>query len=121
MVTQAATTQGRLDIRAAWSRILPDTGHCCDSVRLPLPAPVEAQARQRLLEDCPYAYYFQRLSFQFAGGVLTVRGRVPTFYLKQLVQSRLRSLDGVKEIDNQVNVVSATGLSSEPRNGSGSE
>ena len=40
---------------------------------------------------------------------------VPTFYLKQILQTWLRKLDSVKQIDNQVDVVSATGLSSEPR------
>jgi hypothetical protein len=46
-------------------------------------------------------------------GVLLLRGRVPTFYLKQMLQSWLKDLDGVSRIDNQVDVVSATGLSSE--------
>lgn len=84
-------------------------------VRLPLPAPVEIRAQQRLLEDCPYAFYLQCISFQFNNGVLTVRGRVPTFYLKQIIQTRLRDLEGVTQVDNQVDVVSATGLSSEPQ------
>jgi len=43
-----------------------------------------------------------------------LRGRVPSFYLKQILQTWLRRLDGVEQIDNQVDVVSATGLSSEP-------
>jgi BON domain-containing protein len=88
---------------------------CCGLVRMPLPPPVESRARQRLLEDCPYAFYFKSITFQFEDGRLIVRGRVPTFYLKQMLQVLLKNLDGVKQIDNQVDVVSATGLSSEPR------
>jgi hypothetical protein len=90
---------------------------CCAELRLPLPPPpsVAELARQRLGSGCPYAFYFRRVTLQFQDGVLTLRGRVPTFYLKQLLQSWLKDLDGVREIDNQVDVVSATGLSSEPR------
>jgi hypothetical protein len=80
---------------------------------LPLASSVEEQARQRLANNCPYAFYFKQITFEFAGGMLTLRGRVPTFYLKQMLQSWLRDLDNVKHIDNQVDVVSATGLSSE--------
>jgi hypothetical protein len=91
----------------------------CLELRLPLPPPpsVEELVRQRLGNGCPHAFYFRRVTFQFQDGVLTLRGRVPTFYLKQLLQSWLKDLDGVREIDNQVDVVSATGLSSEPRPG----
>jgi hypothetical protein len=34
-----------------------------------------------------------------------VRGTVPTFYLKQLLQNVLKDVDGVRAIDNQVAVV----------------
>jgi hypothetical protein len=45
------------------------------------------------------------------GEVLTVRGSVPTFYLKQLLQSLLRDIDGVGRIDNQVEVIHPDSLS----------
>jgi hypothetical protein len=46
--------------------------------------------------------------FDFAcrNEVLTVRGAVPTFYLKQVLQSALKEVGGVRVIDNQVAVVS---------------
>jgi hypothetical protein len=50
----------------------------------------------------------------FDGEVLSVHGRLPSFYLKQLVQSLLGGLDGVHRIDNRVAVVSAFGRSSVP-------
>jgi hypothetical protein len=52
--------------------------------------------------------------FQFSeeDGVLMVRGCVPSFYLKQILQTVLSDLDGVCWIDNQVEVVSPNGLSS---------
>jgi hypothetical protein len=88
---------------------------CCGVLQMPLPPPIEIVARQRLQENCPYAFYFRCISVQFRDGVLTLRGRVPTFYLKQMLQTWLRNLDGVQRIDNQVDVVSSTGLSTEPR------
>jgi hypothetical protein len=44
------------------------------------------------------------IEFQYQGDVLVVRGKLPTFYLKQILQSVLRDLDGVRRIDNQVTV-----------------
>jgi len=46
------------------------------------------------------------------GDVLTVRGQVPSFYLRQVLQTVLNRLDGVGVVDNQVDVISCDGLSS---------
>jgi hypothetical protein len=43
-------------------------------------------------------------------GVLIIRGRVPSFYLKQVLQTALREVDGVRQVDNRVQVASPTGL-----------
>lgn len=45
-------------------------------------------------------------------GVLLVRGQVPSFYLKQLLQSALEGVAGVWKVENRVDVVSPDGLSS---------
>ncbi len=37
-------------------------------------------------------------------GTLVLSGHLPSFYLKQLLQTTIRGIDGVKEIDNQVSV-----------------
>jgi hypothetical protein len=37
--------------------------------------------------------------------VLIVRGQVPTFFLKQVLQRTLMELEGIERIDNQVEVV----------------
>ena len=50
--------------------------------------------------------------FVVRNGVLILRGSVPSFYLKQVLQHTLKNLDGVRRIDNQVTVVSSEGLSS---------
>ena len=44
--------------------------------------------------------------FECDENVLIVRGAVPTFYLKQLLQSALTRIDGVDRIDNRVDVIS---------------
>jgi osmotically-inducible protein OsmY len=40
-------------------------------------------------------------------GVLTLRGIVPTYYLKQLAQSFVSELEGVIEINNQLKVITS--------------
>jgi hypothetical protein len=45
------------------------------------------------------------LEFEHQDDVLVVRGRVPTFYLKQLLQTLLKRLNGTPRIDNRVEVV----------------
>jgi hypothetical protein len=70
-------------------------------------------ARGRLNERCPYAFFFREIQLEFADGVLTAKGRVASFYLKQLLQTFLREVEGINRIDNQVDVVSSSGLSSD--------
>jgi osmotically-inducible protein OsmY len=73
---------------------------------------VKQLARRRLSENCPYALYFRNVSIEVKGDRLTLHGRLPSFYMKQMLQTMLKDLDGVKKIDNRVDVVSSTGLSS---------
>ena len=73
---------------------------------------VETAAKKRLAEEHPHGFYFGQVECVFEDGVLRLRGRVPTYYMKQLLQSRLANIDGVDWIDNEVDVVSSVGLSS---------
>ena len=52
-----------------------------------------------------------RFEFHCDEDVLIVRGNVPSFYLKQVLQCVLRDVEGVRGIDNQVMVISSRGLS----------
>ena len=72
---------------------------------------VECLACQRLTEDCPYAFYFRDITCQYDSGKLIVRGRVPTYYLKQIITARLREMQEVSCLRNEVDVVNAEGLS----------
>lgn len=42
---------------------------------------------------------------EFADGVLFLRGRVPSFYCKQLAQEAVGRLPGVLDVVNQIDVV----------------
>jgi hypothetical protein len=52
------------------------------------------------------------ITYRLDDETLVVRGFVPSFYLKQMLQTALRQIDGVYAVDNQVEVVSLDGLSS---------
>lgn len=41
---------------------------------------------------------------EFHEGVLTLRGRVPTYHLKQMAQTLIGSLDGILEVSNRLEV-----------------
>ena len=63
---------------------------------------VTSQARSRLERSAYYA--LKRIACDFHEGVLTLRGRVPSFYLKQLAQALLVGLDHVEVLVNHVEV-----------------
>lgn len=65
---------------------------------------VAASAR-KLVEQLPhFRTVVAQLDFQCVDGRLIVRGPVPTFYLKQILQRTLLSLEGVERLDNRVHV-----------------
>src|SRR5687768_15932486 len=73
---------------------------------------VADRVQQRLLA-CPYSYCFNRVKWCYAHGTLTLEGIVASFYLKQVLQTMLHSVENVNRITNDVDVVSSTGLSSD--------
>lgn len=68
--------------------------------------------RGTLSRSCHFTRHWREIRCDFDAGVLTLRGNVPSFYLKQVLQSILKDIPGVARIDNRVDVVSAAGLSS---------
>lgn len=63
---------------------------------------IEAEMRARLLRS-PYGE-LRRVTGDFHEGILTLRGRVSSFYLKQIAQSLVQRLEGVERIVNRVEV-----------------
>jgi hypothetical protein len=67
----------------------------------------------RRIDGCSYKFVFMKVTWHCHDGHLTLRGCVPSFHLKQLLQELLRGIERVKLITNSVDVVSSTGVSSE--------
>lgn len=74
--------------------------------------------RAHSIIDAHGHFYRRAHRFEFCcrENSLVIRGTVPSFYLKQVLQSALLELSGTFKIDNQVEVVSNCGLSSVTRN-----
>lgn len=70
---------------------------------------------ERRIADCSYRCVFSKVTWHCEAGRLTLRGCVPSFYLKQVLQEAIRGIDGIDQICNEVDVVNSTGLSSEPQ------
>src|SRR5687767_522831 len=73
---------------------------------------IEHRARTELDRHCHFRGRVDGFQFDDRGGVLTVRGRVPSFYLRHLLEDVLLRVHGVQSVDNQVDVVCSDGLSS---------
>jgi hypothetical protein len=77
---------------------------------------VEQAAFEIVASHCCFHGRAQTFEFERNGDVLIVRGCVPSFYLKQVLQGLLKNLEGVERVDNRVDVVSPAGLSSVKQN-----
>lgn len=75
-------------------------------------APTIDAARRLLAEHIHFRGRVDCFRIDAAAGVLTIGGTVPSFYLKQVVQTLLRDVEGVARIINQVRVANPSGLSS---------
>jgi len=49
-------------------------------------------------------HFLKGVACEFHEGVLVLRGRVPSYYLKQVAQTVVRQIDGVIQIDNRLEV-----------------
>ena len=72
---------------------------------------VAMRARDVISRHAHFRGRAHRFEFQCSRNILVIRGRVPTFYLKQLLQDALKQIEGVRRIDNRVDVVSFERLS----------
>ncbi len=59
---------------------------------------------QRRLRESSY-YYLRTIHCAVDEGVVTLRGRVPSYYLKQTVQSLAEKVEGVQQVINLVDVM----------------
>jgi len=73
---------------------------------------IVSQARDQLSKSDHFRSRCDTIGIEYQKGHLVLIGRLPSFYLKQVLQTVLRGLPGVQRIDNRVDVISNTGLSS---------
>lgn len=57
------------------------------------------------LNGCSYSFYFSKVDWDFRDGTLELTGYVPTFHMKQVLQTVLRGVDHVEELVNNVDVL----------------
>ena len=76
---------------------------------------IAQDARQTLAKNSRFRGHTQTINIECDRDRLIINGRVPSFYLKQMLQEVLLHVDGVEQIDNRVDVVCPDGLSSVPR------
>jgi hypothetical protein len=69
-------------------------------------------ARQQLERHPHFRGRIRGVNIKQEGRNLYLSGRLPTFYLKQLVQEAVRHVPGVDFVYNEIDVVSADGVSS---------
>lgn len=74
----------------------------------PVPGNAVLNEIRRQLLGSPFAA-IKHLRCDFHAGVATLRGRVPTFYTRQIAQTLVRNIDGVVELDDRVTVCGACG------------
>ena len=92
----------------------------CAAAQMRVDAPIVVQSddataqrvKSRLSEHLHFRYRLDCLEFECVEGQLCINGRLPSYYLKQLLQTAVRGVPGVAEINNEVSVISPTGLSS---------
>jgi osmotically-inducible protein OsmY len=73
-----------------------------------LPPPVRhvdsADLAERALRNSPYLV-LRNVTCACQNGVLTLRGYLPTYYLKQVAQAVVAHVDGVRQVVNEIEVV----------------
>jgi hypothetical protein len=65
---------------------------------------VARRARDLLAKHAHFRGRTEMFVFECSENVLVIRGCVPTFYLKQLLQTELKKVEGVQRVDNRVDV-----------------
>lgn len=63
-----------------------------------------AQAAESRLRSNPYLA-LKTVSCQYSDGTLTLRGSLPSYYLKQVAQCVVGDVEGVRKVNNQIEVV----------------
>jgi osmotically-inducible protein OsmY len=66
-----------------------------------------ADLAERALRNSPYLA-LRNIACECRDGMLTLRGCLPTYYLKQVAQAVVARVEGVRHVVNEIEVVCAT-------------
>ena len=88
----------RLDVPRAMTVETPPT-------EAPAPMDLVERAESRLRSNSYLA--LKNISCEFGDGVLTLRGCLPSYYLKQIAQETLAPFERIAHIDNQIAVIAS--------------
>lgn len=69
-----------------------------------------SRAAESRLRDSSHLF-LRHVRCGYDDGRLQLEGKVPSFYLKQLAQSLVQGIPGVRRIDNRLTVVNSAGVS----------
>lgn len=75
-------------------------------VRTVLPEELERRVRTAVNKHEMFRGRANNFDFTLRDHVLTLRGKVPSFYLKQMLQTVVKKIDGVQAVNNRVEVIS---------------
>jgi hypothetical protein len=78
----------------------------------PLADDVVRRAYDILDASCQFHGRCESFAIVHSEGLLTVAGCVPSYYLKQMLQELLKGVDGVRCVENHVDVIGIDELSS---------
>lgn len=67
------------------------------------PSDTLAEEAEKALEESGYAV-LRRLRCDCSDGVISIRGRVPTYFLKQMAQAAVSRIRGVRRVNNLISV-----------------
>jgi osmotically-inducible protein OsmY len=67
-------------------------------------APHAADAAESRLHGSAYLA-LRNVTCECHGGVLTLRGRLPSYHLKQVAQALVAGMEGVRRVENLIEVV----------------
>jgi osmotically-inducible protein OsmY len=82
------------------------------AVELEDQANLSEMARHLLANHPHFRGRVDDVAIDHEGRTLLLFGKLPTFYLKQLVQEAVRQVPGVQRIENHIDVASPVGISS---------
>jgi osmotically-inducible protein OsmY len=76
-----------------------------DRVSRGLADAIVSSIRERLEQHPHFRGRASLLTIESIDGSIVVSGRLPSYYLKQLLQEAIKEIPGVEKIDNHVDVV----------------